>query len=129
MRQSAQHELMKNTRLEILGTLHNFSETGTEGSWYSVFEHGKSSYDALHTLENNDYLVIYQNLQTIWEGFICRDMTLNLTNETGYPYPRQVVNGVIVHWAQRQVDLEKWGQWFDQELEASVYPISKPRTY
>jgi hypothetical protein len=53
------------------GMLEPFSETGTEGTIWSICEYGKVSYDALHCLEEGDELTVYSMVRdgdVEWEG-------------------------------------------------------------
>jgi hypothetical protein len=122
MKLTLRHKLLANIRTRIDGNLENYSETGTEYSSYSVQEVNKS-YEGLHGLKNNDYLVISKNKKIIWEGFISQNIELNLTYKIGYPYPVQLVDGLVVSWVQDNVNLEEWNSWFKEELEATLYPV------
>jgi hypothetical protein len=55
----------------IYGALEPFSETGTEGSIWSISEYGKNGYDALHCLKEGDKLTVYKSVragEVEWEG-------------------------------------------------------------
>ena len=55
----------------FFGMLEPFSETGTEGTIWSICEYGKVSYAALHCLEEGDELTVYSKVRdgdVEWEG-------------------------------------------------------------
>ena len=58
--------------------------------------------------------------EKIYEGEIKKDLTTNLTDKTAYPYKRQVVKGIIVHWLQKDFDPEKCADMFLQELPCEL---------
>jgi len=57
----------------IYGALSPFKEAGTEGVIWAVREYGKSSYDALHCLEDGDSITVYTRVRTgeiDWSGTV-----------------------------------------------------------
>ncbi len=115
----------------IKGKLEFYFETGMEGAEWTVFDfenHTKdpNPYNSLHFLENGDKLRIYEKGNKIWEGIIKKDTRINLTDKTGYSYPRQVVKGHIVHWLQSKMSPERWADWFFDEKECELEKKVKP---
>ena len=105
----------------VKGKLELYFETGMEGCEWAVFKDGDGEgYDRLHFLDNGDRLKIYNQRKIIWEGEIRHDTKTNLTDKTGYAYPRQVVKGYIVHWLQEGVDPDRWAKWFLEEKECEL---------
>jgi len=107
----------------IKGKLLLYFETGMEGCEWAVIDKDERSpnpYKALKELKKGDKLKIYDSGKIIWEGEIRPDTKTNLTDKTGYPYPRQVVKNYIVHWLQQGVDPEKWAQWFLEEKDCEL---------
>jgi len=105
----------------IKGKLHLYFETGMEGcEWVVLNQKRRDFYKSLTYLENGDRLRVYDNKKVVWEGEIKHDTKTNLTDKTGYPYPRQVVKNYIVHWLQQGVDPDKWAQWCLEEKDCEL---------
>ena len=108
----------------IKGTLQAFSETGTEGIIWSIYEDGREGYDGLNGLHGGDHLTIFHPGNpgiVIWEG------NIDLEYERNYhPYPmnpqygQQAIQGMWVHGIQRDVDPDTWGNWFFKEYPAEL---------
>jgi hypothetical protein len=60
----------------VYGALEPFFETGTEGVIWSLLEYGKTGYDALHSVSNDDNLTVYKS---VTDGNIHWQGTLDLT--------------------------------------------------
>ena len=106
----------------IKGTLNTYFETGMEGVRWAMKEDDLEGYDALNVLDEGQRLVVYDNAGDVyWRGDIKKDLTTNLTDETFYPYPRQVANGLIIHWLQKDVNPEKWANMFFDEMRAELH--------
>ena len=125
----------------IVGVLHGFFETGTEGVIWAVEEDGKNGYEALKIIDKNDELIIYNVDNTIkWEGKIDPDFKVGWC---AYPWVmeshkqsmfcgkskdcseghdikwaqnhnlgQQVSNGMYVHWIQKGFSPDDWGKMF-----------------
>ncbi len=98
----------------IEGELEAFSEQGTEGTHWSLYELSDrvvaSPYDKLHVLNQGDYLVIFENDEIIWEGKI--DLYYKVS---GW----QRVDGYgTVHGLQKKVKPETWAKWFFERYKA-----------
>ncbi len=89
--------------MELIGVLHFWSETGTEGGYWAFqnerfispptkdWPHPRWSYDGLYVLENSDQLTIYSKddpNKVVWEG------TVNLLQ---YPCFTLAVAGLWAH--------------------------------
>ena len=108
----------------IKGTLQAFSETGTEGIIWSIYEDGREGYDGLNGLHGGDHLTIFHPGNpgiVIWEG------NIDLEYERNYhPYPmnpqygQQAIQGMWVRGIQRDVDPDTWGNWFFKEYPAEL---------
>lgn len=104
----------------IKGLLYAWSETGTEGIYWSIqsdYKEKQCSYDNLFVLENGDYLKVFDENKLVWEGVIDYDY------EVGWkPYPRnpdygqQCVCGMWCHGIQKGVEPEIWAEWFGLTL-------------
>lgn len=108
------------------GKLDAFFESGTEGILWSLYEHGKEGYDALQSIQEGDYLIIYsdETLQTLFTGFIKPDYNIN---RQPYPlnptYSQPCVLGYWCHWLIKEVPPEVWANYFFQELEATLIKL------
>lgn len=100
----------------IKGTLDSFSETGTEGIIWSVYEDGKQGYNGFHCLKKSDHLTIFDPTDTsvvLWDGNIDLEYKRNY-----YPFPanpqygQQAIQGLWVNGIQRDVEPDDWGKWF-----------------
>lgn len=98
----------------LFGMLEPFCETGTEGVIWSVSEYGKTSYDALHCLEDGDKVTVYANVRdgaVEWEGRI----------NFG---PQQITK---IDWTEvvrttSPVETRQWLQWSWQHRPAVIVP-------
>ena len=105
----------------VKGRLYLHLETGMEGAEWTVIDNEHAGfYQSLHDLENGDRLTIYDRGKPVWDGEIKKDLTTNLSSETAYPYPRQVVQKYIVHWLQEGVNPDEWAKWFTDEKECTL---------
>lgn len=122
----------------IKGQLEPFYETGTEGVIWSMYGDGEcgecgDDYDALQSLNDGDYLTIFDPIDTtkvVWEG------NIDLEYETNYrPYPmnpdygQQCVLGHWVHGIQRDVNPEQWASWFFNHYKAEYTEGEVGRLY
>jgi hypothetical protein len=113
---------------EMKGICLLFSETGTEGGWWATQEDGFVTadghwkYEGLQYLEEGDDFTVYgDDGRVLFHGIIHQD------SKTG-AIPRQVIrNGKLVkdptwkqqvvgcfwvHWIQKGIDPEVWGELF-----------------
>ena len=106
----------------IRGTLHLYSETGTEGGYWAIQderfittrEDGTEhwSYDGLHPLRDGDYLkIIDPNGETYWEGRI------NLVQHEAFT---QEVYGLWIHADQSGLDRKWWATPFFKEWKGEL---------
>lgn len=117
----------------IKGKLDAFSETGTEGIIWSVYEDGKTGYDALHCLESGDHLTVLDpedHSVTLWAGNIDLEYQRNRMSSPGNPqYQQQNINGYWVHGVQVDVMPEEWALWFFNEYPAELIKANIGRLY
>ena len=114
---------------EMKGVCLLFSETGTEGGWWAmqedgyVAEDGHWLYEGLQYLEEgDDFTVFADDGSVLWHGIIRQD------DKTGAiphrvirkgkvvidkSWKQQVVGGMWVHWIQKGMDPEAWGELFE----------------
>ena len=113
---------------EMQGICVLFSETGTEGGWWAmqqdgfVTEDGHWRYEGLQCLEEgDDFTVFADDGSVLWHGIIHRDSKTGRTPRQvirkGKPvndrtWKQQVVGGMWVHWIQKRMDPEAWGELF-----------------
>lgn len=113
---------------EMKGVCLLFSETGTEGGWWAmqedgfVSEDGHWKYEGLQCLkEGDDFTVYSDNGSVLFHGIIHQDTKTGaiprqvirkgkLVNDR--TWKQQVVAGMWVHWVQRGMDPEVWGELF-----------------
>lgn len=112
-------------KIKVKGRAGLYFETGMEGcEWVVAYQNPKTSKYYIHPLQNGDKLTLYNRGKEIWAGTIKHNTKINLTNDTGYSYPRQVVKNWIVHWLQDGINPDKWANWLikgkDCELESRV---------
>ena len=117
----------------IKGILEPFFETGTEGVIWSVYEDGKSGYDALHCLGCGDHLAIYDLVdpsKLLWYGNIDYEYERNKQPFPFNPqYSQQTVLGAWVHGLQKDVDPEEWGNWFFRQYPCELIEANLGRFY
>lgn len=116
---------------EMKGVTFLHSETGTEGGWWAmqedgyVTEDGHWRYEGLQYLEEGDDFTVFADDGTVlWQGIIHQD------DKTGAiahrvirkgkvvidnSWKQQVVGGMWVHWIQKGMDPEVWGELFAGE--------------
>lgn len=82
----------------VSGTLHFYSETGTEGGHWTFQRDGEPGYAGLHVLQTGDFV------QT--EGF---GGFIRLRH---YPLFTESANGMWIHADQRGVPRERWAEMF-----------------
>lgn len=113
---------------EMKGVCCLFSETGTEGGWWVmqedgfVTEDGHWRYDGLRYLENgDDFTVFAGDGSVLWHGIIHRDSRTGAVPHKviregkvviDHSWKQQVVRGMWVHWIQKGMDPEAWGELF-----------------
>lgn len=113
---------------EIKGVCFLYSETGTEGGWWAVQEDGFETddghwkYEGLECLKEKDDFTVYADDGSIlFHGIIRQDSKTGaiprqvvrkgkLVNDT--TWKQQVVGGFWVHWIQKGMDPEVWGELF-----------------
>lgn len=94
--------------------LEMYFEQGMEGIEWAVYDNTKQGYDGLIVLNEGDYLEI----SNVWAGYIKYDLESCNSCHNYFNYPRQMVEGYILNWLQKDVDPSLWLQWFRQELPA-----------
>ena len=108
----------------LKGKLYAWAETGTEGFIWVLEEEGFTSYAAIRTVEEGDFLEIYDKdgENIVWSGEIVIDRKTNYR-----PYPKnpefgqQEVLGCWVHWLPAgEDDLETWAKYFFDEHPATL---------
>jgi hypothetical protein len=113
---------------EMKGVCFLFSETGTEGGWWAmqedgfVAEDGHWKYEGLRYLEEGDDFTVYgDDSSELFHGMIHQDtrtgaiprQVLRDGELENHPtWKQQVVGGMWVHWIQKGIDPEAWGQVF-----------------
>ena len=117
----------------IKGVLEPYFATGTEGVIWSVYEDGKSGYDALHCLGRGDHLAIYDLVdptKLLWYGNIDFEYE---RNKMPYPfnpqYSQQAVHGMWVHGFQKDVEPEQWGEWFFKQYPCELIEANLCRMF
>ncbi len=125
----------------LVGTLEFHSETGTEGGYWAFqenkFKHGPVkkcpwdpeecpviqgfseehySYEGLHLLKDGDMLIVYEKDRTsiLWSGEVALDEKPVFTVD---------VDGVWVHSLPKNVDSQKWAQWFFKNYPADLKKV------
>ena len=113
---------------EMKGVCFLFSETGTEGGWWSmqedgfVTEDGHWKYEGLQELKDGDDFTVYADDGCVlFNGIIRQDSKTGaisrrvirkgkLVNDR--TWKQQVVGGMWVHWVQTNIEPEAWGDLF-----------------
>ena len=121
---------------EIKGVCFLFSETGTEGGWWAVQEDGFVTetghweYEGLNYLkEGDDFTVYAEDGSILFHGVIHQDSKTGaiprqvlrkgkLVNDR--KWKQQAVGGWWVHWVQKGMDPEAWGELFDGKKRCLV---------
>jgi len=108
----------------IKGKLDPFCETGTEGVVWCLYEDGKTGYDGLHLLMDNDYLAILDpndNTKVIWEGHISLEYSTNCQPHPLNPnYMFQIIDGQGVKGIQVDIEPSVWFEWFQKQYPAEL---------
>ena len=128
---------------EMKGVCFLFSETGTEGGWWAMQEDGFVSeaghwkYEGLQYLrEGDDFTVYADDGSVLFRGIIHEDARTGaiprrvirngkLANDP--TWKQQVVGGLWVHWIQKGIDPEVWGQLFTGNKRCLVRREEKTR--
>ncbi|HUO14044.1 MAG TPA: hypothetical protein VMX38_03585 [Verrucomicrobiae bacterium] len=113
---------------EMKGVCFLFTETGTEGGWWAiqedgfVDEEGYWSYNGLRPLKNGDDFTVYaEDGSVLWHGIIHQDSKTGAIPHRvirkgkvviDNSWKQQVVSGFWVHWVQKGMDPEAWGDLF-----------------
>ena len=113
---------------EMKGVCFLHSETGTEGGWWAIQEDGFAdkdgnwSYEGLRCLEEgDDFTVFGDDGGVLWHGIIHQDTKTGAVPHrvirkgkvvTDHSWKQQVVGGMWVHWIQKGMDPEAWGELF-----------------
>lgn len=113
---------------EMKGVCFLFSETGTEGGWWAMQEDGFAnddgswSYEGLRDLEDGDDFTVYGDDGSVLfhdiirrdteAGAIPRQVIPNEQLANGGMLKQQVVCGMWVHWIQKGMNPEAWGELF-----------------
>lgn len=114
---------------EMKGVCLLFSETGTEGGCWAiqkdgfVTEDGHWKYEGLEYLQEGDDFTVYgDDGSVLFHGIIHKDSKTGaiprqvirkgkLVND--HTWKQQVVGGFWVHWIQKGIDPEAWGELFN----------------
>lgn len=122
--------MMKNHKVkEMRGVTFLHSETGTEGGWWAmqeddfVTEDGHWGYEGLQCLEEgDDFTVFAEEGSVLWHGIIHPDSKSGRISRQvirkgklveDRTWKQQVVGGMWVHWIQKDMDPETWGELFN----------------
>ena len=121
---------------EMKGVCFLHSETGTEGGWWAMQQDGFADedgywiYQGLKYLEEgDDFTVFADDGRVLWHGIIHRDSKTGriprqllrkgkLVNDQ--TWKQQVVGGMWVHWFQKGMDPEAWGELFNGEKRCLI---------
>jgi len=121
---------------EMKGVCFLHSETGTEGGWWAMQQDGFADedgywiYQGLKYLEEgDDFTVFADDGRVLWHGIIHRDSKTGriprqllrkgkLVNDQ--TWKQQVVGGMWVHWIQKGMDPEAWGELFNGEKRCLI---------
>lgn len=116
--------------MELVGFLHFWSETGTEGGHWAFqdkkfisppsenWPYESWSYEGLHILQNGDILIIYSKetpTDIIWTGVI---------KLRTYPLFTESTAGMWIHADQEGVCRHTWTKWFLEEYPAKLIKTS-----
>ena len=112
--------------LTAKGILDPFWETGTEGVMWSVQDCRLPGYDSLFCLDEGDELTVFGNDgKPVWNGIIEEDSKAcwtpypgNPVSSDGQPLGQPVVDGMYVHWVQKNTDPKVWSDMFHNRLRA-----------
>jgi hypothetical protein len=128
---------------EMKGVCFLHSETGTEGGYWAmqedgfVTEDGHWRYEGMQLLEEgDDFTVFADDGSVLWHGIIHRDSTTGriprqvirkgkLVNDR--TWKQQVVGGMWVHWIQKGMEPEDWGELFCGEKQCVLKREEKHR--
>ena len=103
----------------VKGNLEAFSEAGIETTDWCLYNVKGRGYSSLHSLKRGDYLVVYENSgrnnkrEVYWGGKINP-----VTNQ-------QIIERHRVHWLQKDVSPDFWGDMFDKEMDAELWRETK----
>jgi uncharacterized protein YgiM (DUF1202 family) len=113
---------------EMKGVCFLFSETGTEGGWWAIQEDGFVTdgghwkYEGLQYLkEGDDFTVFADDGSVLFHGIIHQDrrtgaiprqVIRNRKLENDPSLKQQVVGCFWVHWIQKGMDPDVWGELF-----------------
>ncbi len=99
------------------GILFGWFETGTEGTVWTLQENGEKDYDGLQTIEEGDFLRIYNGKgKVIFSNFITADLKAGWKE-----YPKNPGHGQPcalnrwVHWTQKGWKPDNWAMLFLKE--------------
>lgn len=104
------------------GKLEAFWETGSEGVHWFLYLDGKEGYDALYSIEEGDYITIYNEYNDIiYEGDIIQDKFSNWRAYSRNPiFGQQIAGNYFVHWLQANVNPNLWLSWFNNKYRATI---------
>ena|ERR1035437_527197 len=137
--------MMNHTVKEMKGVTFLHSETGTEGGWWAmqegefVTEDGHWRYEGLQCLkEGDDFTVFAEDGSVLWHGIIHPDSkTGRISRQViregklvkDRTWKQQVVGGMWVHWIQKDMDPEAWGELFNGYKRCLLKREQKPQPH
>jgi hypothetical protein len=121
---------------ETKGVCFLFSKTGTEGGWWAVQEDGFETedgywkYEGLQYLQEGDDFTVYaDDGSVLFHGIIHRDTKTGAIPHQvirkgkvviDRTWKQQAVGGMWVHWVQKGMDPELWGDLFTGDRRCLV---------
>lgn len=123
----------------IKGTLHLYSETGTEGGYWAIqderfiepptedWPHERWSYDGLHSLQDGDHVKIFNpDGTTYWEGDIVLKQHPVFTESVPvHDESTGAVLGVWIHADQSGLDRKFWATPFFKNYKGELIKRGK----
>lgn len=111
---------------KFVGTLMDFSETGTEGIIWAMHEAGKIGYEGLRVLNFGDYVTIFTPDKTniVWQGYISLEYDSNCPASNNPYGGRQAIGNYWVNGIQEGVSPTAWLYWFQNSFPVEVESVS-----
>lgn len=124
-----------NTPRQILkGSLHAYSDQGSEGTHWLFIDENATGADAWHSLEKGDVLQVFNDKarkDVIFEGEINLDTEIGKRPNPHFPtWILQWVDRVgTVHGLQTGVEPDAWAKMFVDEKPAILIPAKPARKF